>query len=100
MSPDNIITFMYDDIANNVSNPLPGQIFNHPDGPNVYEGIRIDYRGRDVTPEKFMAVMTGDAETAGGRVLTSDSTSRVFVNFSDHGAPGLIAFPSAYLYAD
>jgi legumain len=47
-----------------------------------------------------MAVMTGDAETAGGRVLTSDSTSRVFVNFSDHGAPGLIAFPSAYLYAD
>jgi legumain len=50
MSPDNIITFMYDDIADNVSNPYPGQIFNNPEGPNVYEGIRIDYRGRDVTP--------------------------------------------------
>ncbi len=53
-----------------------------------------------MTPEKFMAVMTGDAETAGGPVLNTDTTSRVFVNFSDHGAPGLIAFPSEYLYAD
>ena len=44
--------------------------------------------------------MTGDSETAGGRVLKTDLTSRVFINFSDHGAPGLIAFPSSYLYAD
>lgn len=47
-----------------------------------------------------MAVMTGDAKTAGGPVLKSDLNSRVFVNFSDHGGPGLIAFPHAYLYAD
>jgi len=32
--------------------------------------------------------------------LESTSTDRVFINFSDHGAPGLIAFPSSYLYAD
>jgi hypothetical protein len=46
--------------------------------------------------------MTGDAETAGGKVLTSDKNTKLFVNFSDHGAPGLIAFPgsSGYLYAD
>lgn len=46
--------------------------------------------------------MTGDAVTAGGRVLNTDKTSKVFVNFSDHGAPGLIAFPEpgVYLYAD
>jgi legumain len=47
-----------------------------------------------------MAVMTGDAETAGGPVLKTDSTSRVFVNFADHGGVGLIAFPHQYLYAD
>jgi len=47
-----------------------------------------------------LAVLTGDAETAGGRVLTSDSETKVFINFSDHGAAGLIAFPSEYLYAD
>ncbi len=69
-------------------------MFNHPDGEDVYTGVRIDYRGKDVTPEKFLAVLTGDEATAGGRVLKTDTTSRVFVNFSDHGAPGIIAFPS------
>lgn len=26
------------------SNPTPGVIINHPEGKNVYEGIKIDYR--------------------------------------------------------
>lgn len=91
---------MYDDIADNSENPFPGQLFNHPDGQDLYAGLKIDYRGKDVTPEKFMAVMTGDAETAGGKVLTTDKNTKLFVNFSDHGASGLIAFPSSYLYAD
>lgn len=100
VSPDNIVTMMFDDIATNPSNPFPGQIFNHPDGEDVYSGVKIDYRGADVTPEKFIAVMTGDIATAGGKVLTTDKNTKLFVNFSDHGAAGLIAFPSSYLYAD
>jgi len=35
-----------------------------------------------------------------GRVLESGPNDRVFINFSDHGAAGLIAFPSSYLYVD
>jgi len=35
-----------------------------------------------------------------GKVLRSNSKSKVFINFSDHGATGLIAFPTSYLYAD
>jgi legumain len=100
MDPDNIIVFMYDDIANNYENPFPGQLFNKPDGEDVYAGLKIDYKGRDVTPEKFLAVLTGDSTTAGGKVLNTNSNSRVFVNFSDHGGVGLIAFPHEYLYAD
>lgn len=34
-----------------------------------------------------------------GRVLESTPNDNVFMFFSDHGAPGLIAFPSKYLYA-
>ncbi len=34
------------------------------------------------------------------RVLESTSSDNVFLFFADHGAPGLIAFPSKYLYAD
>jgi legumain len=102
LTPDDIVTFMYDDIANNEQNPFPGQLFNHPDGKDVYAGIKIDYSGAEVTPKNFMAVMTGDTATVGPgkKVLNTSSDSRVFVYFSDHGAPGLIAFPSEYLYAD
>jgi legumain len=35
-----------------------------------------------------------------GKVLKSNEKSKIFLFFSDHGAPGLIAFPSKYLYAD
>jgi len=35
-----------------------------------------------------------------GKVLKSDSNSKVFVNFADHGGVGLIAFPTTMLYAD
>jgi legumain len=57
-----------------------------------------------VTPENFLAVIKGDASavaSAGnGKVLKTNANSKVFINFADHGAPGLIAFPSSYLYAD
>lgn len=94
----------YDDVANNMRNPYPGQVFNRPDGEDVYAGVKIDYSGKDVTPANFLAVLKGDAaavKSAGtGKVLKSNSNSKVFVNFADHGAAGLIAFPSDVLYAD
>ena len=31
-------------------------------GPNVYEGLAIDYKGADVNPETFLAVLKGDQE--------------------------------------
>jgi len=97
----NIIHMAYDDIADNRQNPYPGQLFNQPDGENVYDQSSIDYSGRDVTPENFISILTGEATTGGnGKTLKSTSSSNVFVYFADHGAPGLIAFPHSYLYAD
>ena len=93
---ENIIVFAYDDIASNTQNPFKGKIFNKPNGSDVYAGCKIDYKGKDVTPSKFLDVITGKGS---GKVLKSNSKSKVFINFSDHGAPGLIAFPSQYLYA-
>jgi legumain len=66
---DQIIHMSYDDVAHNWRNPFKGQLFNQPDGDNVYDQSNIDYSKRDVTAEKFLAVLTGDAETAGGKVL-------------------------------
>jgi legumain len=97
---EQIILMAYDDVANNSQNPFPGKLFNKPDGEDVYAGCNIDYTGREVTKNNFIAVLEGDATKAGGKVLSGDADSKVFVNFIDHGAPGLIAFPSEYMYSD
>jgi legumain len=99
---ENIIVFMYDDIAGSPQNPTPGILINHPNGTDVYNGVTKDYIGTNVTPANFLAVITGDkSKVSGGsgRVLTSTAEDNVFVYFSDHGATGLIAFPTEYLYA-
>ena len=107
IKPENIIVFAYDDIANASRNPFPGKVFNSPKGKDVYEGVVIDYFGKDVTPENFVAAITGDSESVSAKderttkkVLTSTENDNVFIFFSDHGSDNLIAFPSKYLYAD
>ena len=107
IKPKNIVVFAYDDVANHKRNPFPGMMFNHPDGNDVYAGVKIDYYGDDVTPENFIAVLTGDAdavtktdERTTGKVLTSTHQDNVFIYFSDHGDDNLIVFPNKYLYAD
>ncbi|KAL3985845.1 Peptidase C13 family protein [Acanthocheilonema viteae] len=97
---ENIITMMYDDIAHNKKNPYPGKIFNVPNGRNVYEGVKIDYSGIHVTPENFLAVLSGN-ETAvkggSGKVVKSTRDDHIFVYFTDHGAVGLVSFPNSVL---
>jgi legumain len=108
MPASRIITLAYDDIANDYSNPFPGKVFNKPDptgkGVDVYADCKLDYTGEDVTPEAFLNVLKGDeAANKGkgtGRVLKSTAQDKVFVYFTDHGATGLVAFPSEELMAD
>ena len=108
MKPEQIIVLAADDIANNEENPFPGKLFNKPtpegtEGVDVYEGCVIDYSGDDVTPDNFVAVLTGDSHSVNGvgsgKVLESGPNSRVFVNFVDHGGVGIIGFPSTMMHA-
>lgn len=39
LKDENIIVFMYDDIAYNEENPRPGVIINNPHGEDVYKGV-------------------------------------------------------------
>lgn len=39
LKDENIVVFMYDDIAMNPDNPRPGVIINHPHGGDVYAGV-------------------------------------------------------------
>jgi len=94
---EQIILLSYDDVASASQNPFPGQLFNQPDGEDVYAGCNIDYKGSDVTPDQFLKVLKGEGN---GKVLKSNSASKVFINFADHGAPDLIAFPRGELHAN
>mmetsp|Transcript_44266 Transcript_44266/g.105388 ORF Transcript_44266/g.105388 Transcript_44266/m.105388 type:complete len:441 (+) Transcript_44266:67-1389(+) len=93
---DNIILMMQDDVANSEENPFPGQLFNKPgeNPPDVYKGCKVDYSGDIVTGKLFMDVLTGNTEGAKGKVLKSGASDTVFVNFVDHGGPGIVAFPN------
>jgi len=101
----NIILLMYDDVANANENPFPGKLFNKPtaageEGVDVYKGFKTDYTGKSVTAATFLAVITGDSKTAGGKVLNSTAEDKVFINFVDHGGTGSIMMPNGdLLYA-
>lgn len=98
---ERIVVMMYDDIAQNQENPTPGKIINHPLGNDVYQGVPRDYVGEDVTPENFLRILQGDEEgmngIGSGKVIKSGPNDHVFVNFVDHGAQGLLAFPNGEL---
>lgn len=98
---ENIVVMMYDDIANSPENPTKGVIINHPNGSDVYKGVLKDYVGADVTPENFIKILTGDKKgmqgIGSGKVIQSGPNDHVFVNFVDHGATGIVAFPEGEL---
>ncbi|CAD8067085.1 unnamed protein product [Paramecium primaurelia] len=103
-SPENVIVFAYDDIAQNRQNIYKGAIYNQPnkDGfsDNVYDGCVIDYSKTDVNPTNFLNVLKGNYDHLpdGHKFINSTREDNIFVYFSDHGSPGLIAFPTSYLY--
>jgi len=98
---ENVIVMMYNDIAYNPANPYPGQIFNEPNGTNVYEGIEIAYNGSEVTAENFLRVLKGIPDEHNRPVLHSTDEDNVFIYYSDHGATGLVAMPVGNpLFAD
>nr|AWD84471.1 asparaginyl endopeptidase 1 [Petunia x hybrida] len=104
LKDENIVVFMYDDIANNEENPRPGIIINSPHGEDVYKGVPKDYTGDDVTVDNFLAVILGNkAALSGGsgKVVNSGPNDHIFIYYSDHGGPGVLGMPTdPYLYAN
>ncbi|XP_061467978.1 legumain [Rhineura floridana] len=101
---EQIVVMMYDDIADSEENPTKGIVINRPNGTDVYKGTLKDYVKEDVTPANFLAVLRGDAEAVkskgSGKVLRSGPKDHIFVYFTDHGAPGLLAFPNDDLHVE
>ncbi|KER28791.1 hypothetical protein T265_04479 [Opisthorchis viverrini] len=99
--PENIITFATDDIANNRRNPYKGRVFHDYKHEDVYNGVVIDYRGKDVSPKMFERVLKGDEtlERRGKKVLKSGRDDYLFIYYTGHGSPYEISFPKHNLDA-
>ncbi|KAK9102232.1 hypothetical protein Sjap_019486 [Stephania japonica] len=105
LKDENIVVFMYDDIAFNEYNPVQGSIINNPHGNDVYRNVPKDYTGDNVTVDNFFAVLLGNKSglTGGsGKVVDSGPDDHIFVYYTDHGGPGVLGMPSIapYLYAN
>ncbi|OIT37385.1 vacuolar-processing enzyme beta-isozyme, partial [Nicotiana attenuata] len=96
LKDENIVVFMYDDIAKSELNPRPGVIINHPNGSD-------DYTGEHVTAANLYAVLLGDKSAVkggSGKVVDSKPNDRIFLYYSDHGGPGVLGMPNMpFLYA-
>lgn len=104
LKDENIVVFMYDDIAYNEENPRPGVIINSPHGSDVYKGVPKDYTGDAVNASNFYAVILGDrtaVKGGSGKVVDSGPNDHIFIYYTDHGGPGVLGMPSGpYLYAN
>jgi len=96
----NIITLLYDNVAQDPQNPFPGTLFNRPSnathpGIDVYQGVHKDYVGKEVTAHNFLSVLTGqqDAVPVGHPVLHTNSSDRIFIAFFDHGGTEVLGVP-------
>ncbi|XWS19219.1 hypothetical protein CRYUN_Cryun32bG0112100 [Craigia yunnanensis] len=97
LKDDNIIVFMYDDIAFSEYNPRPGIIINKPDGDDVYKGVPKDYTREDVNMNNFFAVILGNKTAikgGSGKMVNSGPNDRIFIYYTDHGGFGLLGMPS------
>jgi len=105
---DRIVVMVYNDIADNPENPRPGTLVNHPTGEDVYSGMPLDYTKHNVNADTFLAVLTRNetglpeiGSHSTGKMIIAGPNDRIFVFYSDHGAPGIIGMPSGeFLYAD
>lgn len=66
----------------------------------MYEGVPKDYTNEFASNETFIKILLGqDISYGSGKTLKSNEKDHVFVFFSDHGAPGIVAFEDNYLTA-
>ncbi|KAK7260709.1 hypothetical protein RIF29_26979 [Crotalaria pallida] len=100
LKDENIIVFMYDDIAFNSENPRPGTIINKPNGPDVYKGVPKDYTGDDANVENFYAVISGNRSGihgGSGKVVDSAPNDFIFIYYSDHGGSGSLVMANQFV---
>ncbi|KAI6226251.1 hypothetical protein M3Y99_01314600 [Aphelenchoides fujianensis] len=106
---ENIVMILNEDVVYSEKyNPWPGKVYDNPDQSHEwFEGVKVDYSGKDINSKNYLAVLTGHKEdlelaegsNSTGRVLKTGPNDRLFVYHGGHGAQGLVELVGDLLYA-
>ncbi|AQK96094.1 senescence enhanced2a [Zea mays] len=76
LKDENIIVFMYDDIAHSPENPRPGVIINHPQGGDVYAGVpKVFYLEACESGSIFEGLLPNDINVYATTASNADESS-------------------------
>ncbi|XP_056598400.1 legumain-like [Triplophysa dalaica] len=95
---EQIVTMMYDDIADNHNNHHKQQILSVLGNENVYKGVLKDYTGKDVTPQNFLNVLQGN-ECTDKKVINSCKDDNIYIYMTGLGTENTFEFPEESLHA-
>ncbi|KAI6192536.1 hypothetical protein M3Y99_01927700 [Aphelenchoides fujianensis] len=106
---ENIVVILNEDVVfSEEANPWPGKVYDNPDRSHEwFEGVKVDYSGKDINSKNYLAVLTGHKEelelaegsNSTGRVLETGPNDRLFVYHGGHGDQGLAVLAHGELYA-
>ena len=110
--PENIIYMSFTSSFTTLLNPFRNMIFT--DSEETTDGdwakygcvANIDYTGKDINKEVFLAILSGDAETVKAKtgkenpkVLAAGPEDTVFTYFIDHGGDDIIVVGGNYVHS-
>ena len=82
---NHIMLIMEDDIAHHDKNKYPGVVRITPDGDNLYEGVKIDYKMSELYASDLHNIFTGVKTARTPTVLEATENDNVFIFWSGHG---------------
>lgn len=91
---EHIILIIEDNMAYNPRNIYPGVVKVKPDGENLYNDVRVDYKINDITIHDLKNILLGESSEKLTHVVSSSPNDNIIVFWCGHGNFGTLAWGS------
>ncbi len=91
---DHIVMIIADNIAYDSRNLYPGVVKVKPDGENLYEGMKVDYKINDLTVADLKEILLERSSSRLPHVVSSGKNDNVIVFWCGHGSRNQLAWGS------
>jgi ABC-type branched-subunit amino acid transport system substrate-binding protein len=84
---DQIILVLADDLATSPSNKKPGVVVNDPNGVNLYQNVKVDYKLNNISSQAIANIFSGTVTASTPIVFNTLPTDNIFIFTVGHGTP-------------